>query len=686
MFRRIIHLSLVVLAAALPGCADEGLWLLNRFPKEELKKKYGVTITDRFLDHLQKSSVRFNSGGSGSFVSADGLLFTNHHVGAECIYKVSTKEHDYMKDGFLAKTHAEEKACPDLEVNILLRIETVTDKVNAGITASTPLADANRARQANIAKLESECGKATGNRCDVVTLYSGGQYDLYEYKKYTDIRLVFAPEEAIAAFGGDPDNFTYPRYCLDFALFRAYENGQPVKPKDYLKWSKTGAKDGELIFVSGHPGKTDRLATVAELEFQRDVLQPYSLDILKKLADRLLAFGAENPENKRIARDLLASVQNSFKARTGFQRGLTDPEFMQLKRDAETRLRKAIADDPAKQKQFGAIWDEIEGYVKEYRKFYVEYSLIERAPATGSDLFGIARMIHRYVAEKPKPDSERLRGYTDAALPPLELAMYSTAPIYPSLEELVLTEWMKRLTEKLGPEHPVVKKVLNGRTPAEAAHYYVSGSKLADVETRKKLTASAAAEAASKDTMLELARILDEPGRALFQRFEDKVEAVQTTSSSRIAQARFAVYGANEYPDATFTLRLTYATIKGYTNDAGQKIPWATDFTGLYARATGEEPFALPPSWIKSRSKLKEKTPYNFVSTADTHGGNSGSPTVNAKGELIGILFDGNIESLPNQYLFRDRTERSVHVASQGIIEALRSVYGAAGILKEIGF
>lgn len=686
MIRQLLPFTLLLLTAAQPGRADEGMWLLNRFPKEELKKKYGVTLTDAFLRHLQMSSVRFNSGGSGSFVSPNGLLFTNHHVGAECIYKVSTKENDYMKNGFQARTNGEEKACPDLEVNVLLRIETVTAKVNEGVMETTPPAEANRLRQANMAKLESACNKATGNRCDVVMLYSGGQYDLYEYKKYTDVRLVFAPEEAIAAFGGDPDNFTFPRYCLDFALFRAYENGKPARPANYLKWAKAGVKEGELVFVSGHPGKTDRLATVAELEFQRDVTQPYGLEILKKLADRLLAFGAADPENKRIARDLLASLQNSFKARTGFQRGLTDPELMALKQDAENRLRKAVADDPAKQKKFGKIWDEIAAYVNEYRAFYVEYSLLERAGVTGSELFTLARTINRYVVEKPKPNGERLREFTDAALPATEMAMYSTAPVYPSLEEVVVAEWMKRLVEKLGAGHAVVAKVLGGRTPEAAARYYVRGSKLADVAERKRLTASAEAVAASNDTMIELARMLDTDGRALHKRFQDKVEAVQASSASRIAQTRFAVYGANEYPDATFTLRLTYAAVKGYTNATGNPVAWATDFTGLYGRATGEEPFALPPSWQKAKSVVRLKTPYNFVSTADTHGGNSGSPTVNAKGELVGILFDGNIEGLPNQYLYREKMERSVHVASQGIVESLRRVYGATEILKEIGF
>ena len=315
-----------------------------------------------------------------------------------------------------------------------------------------------------------------------------------------------------------------------------------------------------------------------------------------------------------------------------------------------------------------------------------ELYLLERAPATGSELFGLARTINRYVMEKPKPNGERLRGYTDSALPATELGMFSTAPVYPELEEIVLAEWMKRMVEHLGADHAVVKKILGGRTPEEAGRFYVRGSKLTDVAERKRLAGSAAAVAASDDTMMQLVRMMDEPGRAQLKRFEDKVEAVQTSSASRIARARFAVYGENEYPDATFTFRITYAAVKGYTNAAGKRVPWATDIAGLYSRATGVEPFALPPSWVKAKGAVRMKTPFNFVSNADTHGGNSGSPTVNAKGEIVGILFDGNIEGLPNQYVFRDKMERSVHVASQGIVESLRKVYGAAAILKEIGF
>ncbi|MCX6608597.1 MAG: S46 family peptidase [Acidobacteria bacterium] len=676
--RRILLLPAIVLFLTLPGAADEGMWLFNKFPRAAVKKAYGFTVTDQFLNRLQLSSVRFNNGGSGSFVSPSGLLFTNHHVGADCIYQVATKQNDYMKNGFASASPADEKPCPNLEVNVLLKIETVTDKIKAGTTDATPPADAARTRRANASALEKNCS-ASGNRCQVVTLYSGGQYDLYEYKKYTDVRLVFAPEEAIAAFGGDPDNFTFPRYCLDFTFFRAYENGKPVQVKNFLPWSKTGAKNGELTFTSGHPGSTDRLATYADLEFQRDVVQPFSLDSNGRLIKKLLAFGELDPENKRIARDLLAGLQNSVKARTGFLGGLKDPELMRRKLEQESKLRKAIGDDPAKQARFGKTWGEIAAALDEYRAFYATYTYLERAPGSGSELFGLAKGLLRYKTEKAKPNGDRLREWNDANLDAMEQGLYSTAPIYPALEKLTLTTFFENLVTTFGPTEPFVVTILAGRTPAAAADFYVTNSKLADVAVRKS-------PAAFDDPMMTVVQALDGPARNARKRYEDRVQAVTTASASRIAQARFAAYGDGEYPDATFTLRLTYAPIKGYTNAAGVTVPWSSDFSGLFARATGVEPFALPPNWLAAKSTLKLKTPYDFVSTADTHGGNSGSPTVNTKGELIGILFDGNLEGLPNQYLYRDTRERSVHVASQGIIESLRKVYKANSVLKELGF
>jgi len=557
--------------------------------------------------------------------------------------------------------------------------------VNEGIAADAPSVDANRMRKASIAKIEKECTTSTGNRCDVVTLYSGGEYSLYQYKKYTDVRLVFAPEFSIAQFGGDPDNFTYPRYCLDFSLFRAYENGKPVESADYLRWSHAGVKDGELTFVTGNPGSTGRLQTVAQMQFSRDLSYPMILRMLKDDIDQLLAFGAQNAENKRVAQDDLDSDQNSYKAIVGFEQGLKDPKLMSRKQDEERRLRAAIDDDPTKKKKYGKLWDEISAAYQEYASFYKPNFLFDAAP-NRVDLLAIARNVVRYAEETKKPNEQRLREYQDAGLPSLEQQMFSAAPLSIPLEERKLAMLFHVQLRELGADNPTVKAVLAGRTPEEAAHHYVSTSKIPDVAERKRLAHDLDAVKKSKDGMIQLALILDGPARKYRKEYEDKLESVITSSAAKIAQARFSVYGENEYPDATFTPRVSFGPVKGYTDQAGNPVPYATTLAGLYKHATGVEPFKLPPTWIEAKPSLDLNTPFDFVTTTDTHGGNSGSPTVNTKGELIGILFDGNIEGLQNRFLYTEEQARSVHVASNAILEALRKVYHADRIVTELGF
>ncbi len=671
--------------AQLPGHADEGLWLFNDFPVEKVAKKYGFRVTQEFLDHVRLSSTRLFPYGSGSFISPKGLVFTNHHVASDCIQKLTTAEHNYLRDGFHARSFEEEKACPDLEINVLIRIEDVTRRVKGVVKPGMNPAEANRARKAEMSRIENECRQAGGDRCDVVTLFSGGQYHLYEYKKYTDVRLVFAPEEAIAAFGGDPDNFNYPRYCLDFALLRVYENGRPAHTPEYLKWSREGVKDGELTFVSGHPGTTGRMLTYAALEFYRDVSYPLVLGWIEHLERALLDFSRTSEDNQRIARDNLLMAQNSRKAYRGFLRGLRDPKLMSRKRAEEDKLRAAVNADPKLKKKYSGIWGEVAAAYRRYAEFYRRYYLLERAPTRGSDLFRIARHVVRLPVERAKPNEKRLREYTDAALPTLEQFLYSPAPIHPSMEKVVVAAYLEFLKQELGASDPVVQAALGGKSPAEAAAEYVDSSRLADVELRQRLASDAKAVAASKDGMVRLARLLDPAARKLRRRYEDEVEAVITSAASSIAQVRYAVFGADEYPDATFTLRLSYGPVKGYNDEHGRPVPSMTRIRGLYERATGKEPYKLPPSWIEAKDRLDMDTPFNFVTTNDTHGGNSGSPTINTKGEVVGILFDGNIESLPNRFVYTEERARSVHVASQAIIEALRKVYRAERILKEIG-
>ncbi len=678
---RIPVVSLCLLAA-LPGWADDGIWLVNQFPKKRVLERYGFDVTDAFLERLRLGSVRLNNGGSGSFVSPRGLIFTNHHVASDCIQQLTTPQADLMKNGFWAAEQKDERACPDLEVNVLLAIEDVTAQVRTATQGA--VAEANQKRKAAMTEIEKQCNaNYAGQRCDVVTLYSGGLYHLYRYRKYTDIRLVFAPETAVAAFGGDPDNFMYPRYCLDFAFFRAYENGQPARVDNHLAWSKAGAREGELQFVSGHPGSTGRLATQSELEFNRDVSYPFLLDQLERLISALKQYGARGADEHRVSEENLTGQQNSFKAFTGFLSGLREPDLMARKRDEEKTLRAAAAEagDPA----IVAVWDQVAAAYREYAQFYKRYWLLETNAGRGSDLFGQARRLSRYTQEKTKPNGERLREYVDPALPAVEQTLYSTAPITASQEVAVLTNYFASLDREFGAGDALVRQVLAGRSASQAAEAYVSASKLADAGERKRLAVDAVATAQSGDSMLRLVRALDGEARALRKRFEDGVEATITDAAAKVAQIRFAKFGTNDYPDATFTLRVSYGPAKGYRNAAGVAVPWATDFTGMYRRATGVEPFALPKRWLDRKASLRSKTPYNYVTTTDTHGGNSGSPSVNIKGEVVGILFDGNIESLPNRFVYREQQERSVHVSSQSIVEALRSMYGARRLLIELG-
>ena len=668
--------------AALPGWADDGIWLVNQFPKKRVLERYGFNVTDAFLERLRLGSVRLNNGGSGSFVSPRGLIFTNHHVASECIQQLTTPQADLMKDGFWAPEQKDERACPDLEVNVLLAIEDVTAQVRSA--AQGPVAEANRKRKAAMTEIEKQCSaKYAGQRCDVVTLYSGGLYHLYRYRKYTDIRLIFAPETAVAAFGGDPDNFLYPRYCLDFAFFRAYENGQPARVDNHLAWSKTGAREGELQFVSGHPGSTGRLATQSELEFNRDVSYPFLLDQLERLISALKQYGSHGADEHRVSEENLTGQRNSFKAFTGFLSGLRDPDLMARKRDEEKTLRAAAAGagDPA----IVAVWDRVAAAYREYATFYKRYWLLETNAGRGSDLFGQARRLWRYTQEKAKPNGDRLREYVDPALPAVEQTLYSTAPITASQEVAVLSNYFASLEREFGAGDPLVRQILAGRSTSQAAEAFVSASKIADAAERKRLAGDAVTVAQSGDSMLRLVRALDGEARALRKRYEDGVEATITDAAAKVAQIRFAKFGTNDYPDATFTLRVSYGPAKGYRNAAGAAVPWATDFAGMYRRATGVEPFALPKRWLDRKASLRSKTPYNYVTTTDTHGGNSGSPSVNIKGEVVGILFDGNIESLPNRFVYREERERSVHVSSQSIVEALRSMYGARRLLDELG-
>jgi len=671
----------------LTALADEGMWTFNNVPRAEIKKKYGFEVTDEWLNKVRLASVRFNNGGSGSFVSPNGLVLTNYHIVEDIVGEVSTPEKDLAKEGFVARTRAEEIKAPSLELNQLISIEDVTARVTGAVKANSTDAEAFAARRAEISAIEAESLKNTGLRSDVVTLYQGGQYNLYRYKKYTDVRLVFVPEFQAAFFGGDPDNFNFPRFNIDMALVRVYDNDQPVHPENYFKWSTTGAKEGSLVFVTGHPGSTSRLDTVAHLEELRDTSIPIIIRLLERRETVLKKYMAMGEEQTRQSQNELNSVQNALKVYRGQLKGLKDPSLMSRKTTEEQKLRKAVAANPEWQKMYGTAWDAIAAAHKAYPSYIRERRIFEQAGGFNSLLFTFARTLVRMAEENKKPNAERLPEYTDARRASLELGLFSPAPIHEDFEKLKLADSLGFMVELLGADNPMVKGVLAGKTPEARANELVSGTKLKDPEFRKEL-AKGGFEAidASNDPMILVAREIDAKAREVRKRYETELSAVERANYAKIARALFETEGSKVYPDATFTLRLSYGAVEGYTEN-GKKVPPFTTLGGLFARSDAfkhEFPYNLPQRWVEKKSALNLNTPFNFVSTNDIIGGNSGSPTINQNGELVGLIFDGNIQSLVGDFMYDGSVNRAISVDSRGMLEVLKKVFNANEIAAEL--
>ena len=676
-------LLLIVLVFTTQSWADEGMWTLDNLPTKALKKNYNFKANENWVNHVQLSSVRLANGCSGSFISSDGLVMTNHHCARGCIQNLSNKKNDYISQGFLAKTRTQEKVCPAFEVNRLLTVSDVTEKV-LDATSGKEGKEYSDAKKAIMANLEKTCaGDPKKFRCDTVSLYNGGQYKLYKYRRYSDVRLVFAPEDKIASFGGDPDNFNFPRYSLDMTFFRVYEDGKPLANKSWFAWATEGAKKGDMTFITGHPGRTSRLEPVSVLENMRDKVLVEYLIRLSEVRGVLTQFSKINKESARIAKAKLKRVENGYKALRGRLQSLQNKKFFASLVKKEQDLKYRVNGNRWYKKKYADAWSNISKALKKQNNMSDEINHIAYS-TYGSDLFRIAQTLVRYADEMEKPSAKRLREFTDAKLPRLEQQLMSPAPIYKSLEKVMMEHNLTKMREHLSPDHSFVKLMLGRQSPEEMSKAMINGTKLKEIAMRKKLfKGGKKAIMASKDPMIRLALRIDKETRRVRKIVEDEIDPIMSKNKEKIAQALFDIYGTDNYPDATFSLRLSYGKVEGFP-DKGKYYEPTTEIAGVYNRATGRVPFKLPKTWVKAKNQLNSKTKFNFTSTNDIIGGNSGSPVINRDAEIIGLVFDGNIHSLGGAYGYDPYQNRAVSVHGDVILESLDKVYGAGKIVNEI--
>ena len=694
MSLRSIHLSasLAALGAATavlslpaaPARADEGMWTFDNFPIATVNEKYGTNIDQAWLDRVRNAAVRLQ-GCSASMVSNEGLILTNHHCVVSCVQDLSTAENDYVKNGWMPATREEEKKCPGQTAEILTDIVDVTDRVT-GAGAGLEGAAFVQARAAEIDRIQKEtCGDDQKLTCQVISFYRGGQYKLYKFRKYDDVRLAFAPEFQAAFFGGDPDNFNFPRYALDAAFLRAYEDGKPVSSPNFLKWNPNAPAEGDVTFVAGNPGTTQRLLTVAQLEVLRDQQLPLGLIQTSELRGRLLEYSTRDEEAKRVSVDPIFGLENGFKVQYGQQGALTDPAFMATKRQEEADLRQRVAADPALAQRIGDPWADLERVSAAQRDLFLPYRQLESAAGQRSSLYSYAKAIVRASKERAKPASERRAGYGDADIATLGRRLATETPISNDLEKIYLDFWLSKTREYLTVDNADVKALLGKESPEQIAERLVDGTKLGDPAFRAQALAMTPEQlAASGDPMIAFVLANDDAAQAVRTQWEAAVSGPTSRAGEKIAQARFAAYGTNLYPDATFSLRLSYGAVKGWTY-RGVTVEPFTRIGGLYERHTGAEPFNAAEDWLAAEDRINKDTVYDFVSTNDIIGGNSGSPVINARGEVIGAAFDGNIHSLGGSFGYDGELNRTVTVSTAAVTEALRTVYNQPRLLEELG-
>lgn len=669
------------LALATSANSEEGMWTFDNFPAERMRSELGWAPDRAWLDRVMAGTARL-PGCSASNVSAQGLVLTNHHCVISCVTALSTAEANYIEHGFMARSREAERRCPNMSVQVLTGLSDVTQSIETATEGAAPETFA-RTRDAEIARLERECSSGT-TRCEVVTLYRGGRYALYTYKRYEDVRLVFAPEHSMASFGGDPDNFNFPRYDVDFSFLRLYENNAPAATPNHLSMRFTPLAEEEIVLIAGNPGRTSRLRTTAELAFERDVNLPWQLASLAEMRGRLIAYSQTGPDQARIASSALQGVENSFKGLSGRRQALADPAGFARVADAQADLQNRVRRNRASQREVGDAWGEIERAQGAYRGMFYSYQYLEQRAGERSLLFGWARDIVRAADERAKPDAERLPRYTEARLPTVEQSVRAQRPVTPAFEQIHLAFWLSKLREHLTVDDPIARRVLGNESP-EALAVRLAQSRLADPAYRAQLwEGGAAAVAASDDAMIRFVRAWDGDARAVRERYVAEVEGPSARAHERIARARFRAFGEDRYPDATFSPRVSYGRVVGWSAPGGRTVGAFTRTAGLYERATGHAPFVLSRRWIDARPRLDPNAIFNVSSSNDVIGGNSGSPLLDREGRVVGAVFDGNIHSLGGEYFYDGSLNRSVTVAATAIRTALADVYDMDRLLAEL--
>ena len=682
--------TLALLLSVLPLRADEGMWTFDNLPKAALKAKYGFEPDAAWLRHLQLGTLRF-PGGTGSFVSANGLVITNHHVGRGAIQQLSTGKADFIRDGFTAASSAQELKVPGLELMMLVATENVTAQVNAAVPAGSADSEALKARQNALSTLKAAREKATGFTCEGVVLYQGGEYWVYQYKKFTDVRLVAAPELQVAAFGGDADNYTYPRWNLDFSLFRVYEHDQPYRPEAYLPFTSGDLRLGDLTIISGHPGTTSRKETLAQMRYAKEVFIPFRLRSLARQRAALDAYAATSAEANRVSSSARYGIDNGRKRFTAQLAGLAKPQALAPVEDMEAALKQAVARDPELKARAGDSWQRIEAAVAVQQRLLRDFAMMDHR---GSELLGFALTLVRHSVELAKPSAQRLPEFTEGSLKATVARLTNPRPVLTGLDGARLQGGLEEALDLLGSDHPFVKAVLGGQAPAGVAKAAMAGTRMQDPAFRNQLLeGGAAAVAASQDPLLVLARQVDPFNRAIRKQWEEQVQSVLTEHGARLAEARFKAFGKSQYPDATFTLRLSYGPVASYDTGSGTRAQPFTTFLGLFDRhfgwggnATAAEGgvWTLPQRWLDRQGSLDLKTPFNFVYACDTVGGNSGSPVVNTRGEFVGINFDSVYEGQGGYYVYDDATKRAVATDARAILESLRKIMDAQWVADEL--